>query len=146
MSWMGAFSPDGRLLATAGDNAIAQLWDVATGSQLADLRGSTQPVPFRSKDTEIVEREVRVLAFSPDGRRLVTAAGAGQAWLWDVATFAEVAPLRGGGGWIRTAAFSPDGTRILTACADGALRVWNAADGRPLAVLRGHVGDVVAAA
>jgi WD40 repeat protein len=66
-----AFSPDGRLLATAQDREnTAVLWDLATGQPLATLGGH--------------QGEVLCLAFSPDGNTLATGSGDTTALLWDV--------------------------------------------------------------
>ena len=59
-----AFSPDGKMLATAG--ADVKLWDSQTGKTL------------RSFDSQVIE-----VAFSPDGKRLV-ASRRGTLRVWDV--------------------------------------------------------------
>ena len=63
-----AFSPDGRLLATASADKTARLWDPDTGEQLRTLTGHTD--------------WVFGVAFSPDGRLLATASADKTAWLW----------------------------------------------------------------
>ena len=64
-----AFSPDGRRLASAGDDGTVRLWDPATGAELAALTGHDDPV--------------NAVAFSPDGRRLASAGDDGTVRLWD---------------------------------------------------------------
>src|SRR5437868_2821211 len=75
------YSPDGSLLATAGDAGIAKLWDAAIGSELATIR---QPEG---------KQRVSQLAFSPDGKLLATATE--RVRLWDVQTQTEVATFPG---------------------------------------------------
>jgi dipeptidyl aminopeptidase/acylaminoacyl peptidase len=85
-------------------------------------------------------------AFSPDGRRVVTAGDDGTARIWAAAGGAPVAELRGHTGRVDSAAFGPDGRLVVTASADGTGRVWEAAGGAPVAELRGHEGVVGSAA
>jgi serine/threonine protein kinase len=77
--WSVAFSPDGNRLATGCHDNAVRLWDVASGHQLATLRG-------RSAHSECV-------AFAPNGHQLATAGLAGT-WVWDLATGRELAHLR----------------------------------------------------
>ena len=64
-----AFSPDGRLLATASNDKTARIWDPATGERLRTLAGHTRPG--------------QGVAFSPDGRLLATVGFDGMAELWN---------------------------------------------------------------
>ena len=69
-----AFSPDGRLLATADGNGTVRLRDPATGRAVGSpLQADTGP-----------GGSVNAVAFSPDGRLLATADGNGTAQLWNI--------------------------------------------------------------
>ena len=83
-------------------------------------------------------------AFSPDGRRIVTASEDQTARIWDADTAKPLAVLSGHRGPVRIAAFSPDGRRIVTASLDETAHIWDAASGMQLAVLSDlgeYVGD-----
>jgi WD40 repeat protein len=67
---------------------------------------------------------VRSAAFSPDGKRIVTASWDHTARLWDVATGRQLGEFRGHKSWVESAAFSPDGGRIVTAFDDKTARIW----------------------
>jgi WD40 repeat protein len=68
------------------------------------------------------------LAFSPNGKILVTADTDGTARLWNVATQRQIgAPIRVKGKRINDVAFSPSGRIVATADSDGTARLWNAA-------------------
>ena len=69
-------------------------------------------------------------AFSPDGRRIVTASWDKAARIWDAADGRAIATLAGHEGEVYSAAFSPDGRRIVTASWDKTARIWDAVDGR----------------
>jgi WD40 repeat protein len=66
--------------------------------------------------------------------------------IWDGATGAEIATLRGHEGSVQSAAFSPGGARIVTASSDGAVRIWDATTGAEITALRGHENSVHSAA
>jgi WD40 repeat protein len=67
-----AYSPDGRRLVTASEDRTARTWDAATGREVVVLRAGhgVALAPVR----EQVFGPVRQVVFSPDGRRVLTAA------------------------------------------------------------------------
>src|SRR5215831_16847209 len=94
------------------------------------------------------EYAVNGAAFSPDGKRVVTASTDKTVRLWHAETGEPIGmPLTGHSDVVNSAAFSPDGTRIVTASRDETVRLWDAATGRPIGALLARVlGSVRTAA
>lgn len=114
------FSPDGRFAATGADDII--LWDAKSMTKLARFEASSI---------------VWNVAFSPDGRWLVSAHGDSSILVWDVADRKRAGALNGHGGAVRGVAFSSDGKLIASAAEDQSIILWNADSGRKVAVLQG---------
>lgn len=131
-----AFSPDGRLLATA-DGRIVQLWDTGTGEEVHRLQGEPA-TPGNDQSAMAFGHASRVfdLAFSPDGQVLLTAGGDWALRLWDVARGEYLgcfeAPI-GKGSFYRVT-FSPDGRQFAASMlADDYsehVYVWQSESGR----------------
>lgn len=117
----GDFSPDGKLVATAGMDRTVKVSDALTGQ-------------FQYELVEGHSRPVGDVAISPDGRLVLTASSDGTACLWDLKSLCQVAVLTGHKGLVDTAQFSADGTRILTlSTSDRTARIWNTATGAEIA-------------
>ena len=69
------------------------------------------------------------VAYSPDGRRIVSGSRDKTVRVWDAASGAELACLRGHEELVSSVAYSPDGRRIVSGSADKTVRVWDAASG-----------------
>ncbi|WP_199236733.1 WD40 repeat domain-containing serine/threonine protein kinase [Kribbella antiqua] len=105
-----AFSPDGRLLVTAGTDETVRFWDVATRTQ------TLQPVK--------VPGMLFQAALSPDGRALATVefSDKRRLRLWNVADGKQIGPSIEG---VVMMAFSPDSHTFATAGKDHTTRLWS---------------------
>jgi Tol biopolymer transport system component len=119
-----SFSSDGGRLASASDDQMVRVWDIATGQQLLTLKGH--------KD------RVCGVSFSPDGERLASASFDQTVRVWDTATGKELLILKGHTDEVHGVSFSPDGQRLASASHDETVRVWDAVTGQELLTLKGH--------
>jgi eukaryotic-like serine/threonine-protein kinase len=141
-----AFSPDGKTAATCSADMTARLWDVASGKPLtAPLTHETsaRPGPVVSARESVV---LHAVAFSPDGKRLLTACAGLTARLWDVATGKPLEPALRHEGPVTVAVFSPDGQSVLTGSVDHTARLWDTATGKLLTAPLRHSNEVFAVA
>lgn len=115
------FSPDGKLLATAGET-MPTLWELPSGAKKLSFEGHGSSGLFTSRD-------VHALAFSPDGKMVVSGAADGSIRVWEAATGKVLKTFEEPEG-ISSVIFSPDG-KILAATSKEVI-LWELATGREL--------------
>jgi WD40 repeat protein len=116
--WAVAWSPDGRLLATAGYHDPVRLWSVA----------EPRRAPRRERDLPGMPGWVGHLAFSPDGRRLIMSGQHAALRSWDLAAdrFDRVFPSRKVDR-VDAVVFSPEGNWMASTGGDRTVRLWDLA-------------------
>ncbi len=122
-----SMSADGRLLASAAQDNVISIWEVASGRQLAKLRGHTG--------------SVFGVAFSRDGSRLASASADKTARIWSLASGAIETTFPKESAAVLRVAFSPDGQFLAGTTADGDIKLWEVGGGFAQ-TLSGHSGPV----
>jgi WD40 repeat protein/tRNA A-37 threonylcarbamoyl transferase component Bud32 len=110
-----AFSPDGKTVASGGQDGAIKLWEVEwdrfSNRERASLKGHPAPV--------------NLMTFSPDGKTLASGGQDGAIRLWDVASGRERASLKGHPASVTSVAFSPDGKALTSGSNDGTIKLWD---------------------
>jgi WD40 repeat protein len=152
-----AFSPDDRLLGTAGSDGTLRVYDLRTGRRIGKVQanGTLQDLDF-SSDGKLVtaaglggdiviwnlarrtlERTIHhkdailSIRFSPDGKTIATGDLPGNVDFWDPTTGRRVGRTLGGqNGYVLSVTFNPSGTEVISTSSDGKLRLWDLTSGK----------------
>ncbi|MBN3924593.1 serine/threonine-protein kinase [Nostoc sp. NMS4] len=169
-----AISPDGKTIASSGDDRTIKLWNLATGKLISSLNGHSQQVNVvvispdgkilvsASDDNTIkiwnlaTRKQIRTLighsdsvhalAISADSKTLVTGSDDNTIKIWNLATGEEIRTLAGHTFWVRSVAISPDGVILVSGSFDKTIKIWNLAKGYPIRTLEGNSQTVTTVA
>ncbi|WP_439630623.1 caspase family protein [Gemmata sp.] len=130
-----AFSVDGKKLATVDESGKVEVREPATGRPVSGVYRESRPKQPGQGDRA---GPVTCVAFSPDGKSLLTGCRDGTVELWG---FPFARPFGAHAAAVTGVAFSPDGKFAATAGADTAARIWDVATGKEVCKLMSFRND-----
>ncbi|GAA3955032.1 AAA family ATPase [Gordonia caeni] len=104
----------GDRVATAGMDGTVRIWDAANGVQLAELAGHT--------------KDVRTVAWSPDGALIASGGGDRVTRLWDGTTYAPRGVITGYRDTVHALDFRADSRVLATGSDDTTVALWDVGD------------------
>jgi WD40 repeat protein len=169
-----AFSPDGKILYSRGDEGGIHAWEIPSGRSLYVIResmesgqdgfalspdgvhlvatcgeGKLRMWSAETGDAEreiVAQRQVNGVTFTPDGKHLLANGGDGTLFILDAASGDLRRPLMAHEEAVYQVACSPDSRRFYTTSEDKTIRAWELATGTLLGTWRGHDSSVKAVA
>ena len=125
-----AFSIDDQIIASGDEDKIIYLWNRSSGEIVKTFTGHTY--------------KIRYLEFSPDGKKLISAAGP-QVFVWDLEDGTRKA-ISGHRTHVWNARFNSEGDQIATTSLSSSFRIWNAETYEEIYTFEGHKKSTLAVA
>ena len=140
--WRVAFSPDGKYVASAGEDKTVLIHDTETRKLVKPLKDGTQG--FTS------------VAFSPNGRYIAASTGTryefvlenppGEVKIWETSSWRPVPTLKKHTRSVNSIAFSRDSRWLASASSDRTVKIWDMETGVEISTLLGHTRFVIGVA
>ncbi|MBD2255300.1 NACHT and WD repeat domain-containing protein [Nostoc parmelioides] len=134
-----AFSPYGQRIASGHADNTVRLWNAITGVPIGNplVHGDATSSQLIFDQTVTAYNSVNSVAFSPDGKYIISGSGDDTVRVWDANTGVPIGnPLKGHESSVYSVAYSPDGKYIVSGGPDNTILIWNAKRGaqmgRPL--------------
>lgn len=127
-----AWSPDGRYIASAGDDNAVLVWEAVPHTVANPYHGHSD--------------HVLVVTWSPDGRRIASASIDHRVRIWDINTKRTHFTFRDGAYVVHALCWSPDGKYLALGGSDHTVQVWHVVTSQKVFTYHKHTGKVYAVA
>jgi eukaryotic-like serine/threonine-protein kinase len=125
-----AWSPDGKFIASAGDDTFVQVFEAATGTRRLIYRGHTE--------------EVAAVAWSPTGQLIASAGQDRTVQIWNAASGgAPVFTYMGHADRVNSVAWSANEQVLVSGSDDKSVQVWQSGNGGRIFTFLGHTAGVL---
>jgi WD40 repeat protein/serine/threonine protein kinase len=143
-AYAAAFSADGRSVVSGGYDNRVLIWqpdqvEPFNYELVVSKNGVNPPPKYRALEGHT--GPVHTVAFSPNGKLVLSGSNDNTVKLWDFASGKLIKSLRGHGGWVDSAVFSPDldSHWVLSGSHDNGIKLWNIQGYEEVRVLQGQV-------
>ncbi len=138
---VAALSQNGSMAAIGDKNGTQiNLWNTTTGRRRVTLNGHTNFFK-EGPDEDEKEADIQAMAFTPDGKTLVSGSEDKTVQLWNT-NGAKRSTLRGHQGWITTVAFSANGEIVASGDTNKIIKIWDVDTERERSTLIGHKNTI----
>jgi WD40 repeat protein len=150
-----AFSPDGKYIVSGSDNdwedeeKNLKLWEAGSGrlvctytyKEFVGYVDVDENIDFRLEEQSL--KSIFSVAFSPDGKRIISGGEDGTLKLWEAGNLQHILTFKEHEDYVQSVAFNPDGKYIVSGSHDGTLKLWEAESGCLIRTFEGYEGGFV---